>query len=77
MATSATLSFGTAFEAGERNIMRRPPRQSNENVMDGFAIWRVGFVGTLIAACAFMLEARCSHAVTARNSSVRFCCRRW
>ncbi|MCP1631145.1 magnesium-transporting ATPase (P-type) [Citrobacter amalonaticus] len=57
MATSATLSFGLAFEAGERNIMRRPPRQSNENVMDGFAIWRVGFVGTLIAACAFMLEA--------------------
>lgn len=57
MATSATLSFGLTFEAGERNIMRRPPRQSNENVMDGFAIWRVGFVGTLIAACAFMLEA--------------------
>ena len=57
MATSATLSFGLAFEAGERNIMRRPPRQSSENVVDGFAIWRVGFVGTLIAACAFMLEA--------------------
>ncbi|HEM6704747.1 TPA: HAD-IC family P-type ATPase [Citrobacter koseri] len=57
MATSATLSFGLAFEAGERNIMRRPPRQSNENVMDAFAIWRVGFVGTLIAACAFALEA--------------------
>lgn len=57
MATSATLSFGLAFEAGERNIMRRPPRRVNENVMDGFAIWRVGFVGTLIAASAFMLEA--------------------
>lgn len=53
MATSATLSF----EAGERNIMRRPPRRPHENVMDGFAIWRVGFVGTLIAASAFMLEA--------------------
>ncbi len=26
MATSATLSFGLAFEAGEKNIMRRPPR---------------------------------------------------
>lgn len=57
MATSATLSFGLAFEAGESNIMRRPPRRPHENVMDGFAIWRVGFVGTLIAASAFMLEA--------------------
>ncbi len=28
MATSATLSFGLAFEAAERNIMRRPPRQT-------------------------------------------------
>ncbi|WP_231564361.1 cation-transporting P-type ATPase [Enterobacter sp. Bisph1] len=57
MATSATLSFGLAFEAGERNIMNRPPRRVNENVMDNFAIWRVAFVGTLIAACAFTLEA--------------------
>lgn len=57
MATSATLSFGLAFEAGERNIMRRPPRQTSESVMDRFAIWRVGFVGTLIACCAFALEA--------------------
>jgi magnesium-transporting ATPase (P-type) len=57
MATSATLSFGLAFEAGERNIMKRPPRLANEHVMDRFAIWRVAFVGTLIALCAFMLEA--------------------
>ncbi len=57
MATSATLSFGLAFEAGERNIMKRPPRLANEHVMDRFAIWRVGFVGTLIALCAFALEA--------------------
>ena len=25
MATSATLSFGLAFEAGEQNIIQRPP----------------------------------------------------
>ncbi|WP_200857179.1 cation transporting ATPase C-terminal domain-containing protein, partial [Klebsiella pneumoniae] len=36
MATSATLSFGLAFEAGEKNIMRRPPRDPKIHVMDGF-----------------------------------------
>ncbi|MGV2811024.1 cation-transporting P-type ATPase [Enterobacter cancerogenus] len=57
MATSVTLSFGLAFEAGERDIMNRPPRKSNLHVMDGFAIWRVVFVGLMIAISAFVLEA--------------------
>ncbi|MEH0884566.1 cation-transporting P-type ATPase [Enterobacter sp. UNJFSC 003] len=57
MATSATLSFGLAFEAGEKDIMSRPPRKSNLHVMDGFAIWRVAFVGLMIAISAFVLEA--------------------
>ena len=57
MATSATLSFGLAFEAAERNIMRRPPRQTGQHVMDAYAVWRVAFVGTMIAIAAFALEA--------------------
>ena len=57
MATSATLSFGLAFEAAERNIMKRPPRQTGQHVMDAFAVWRVAFVGTMIAVAAFVLEA--------------------
>ncbi|WP_343646189.1 cation-transporting P-type ATPase [Enterobacter sp.] len=57
MATSATLSFGLAFEAGEKNIMSRPPRKANLHVMDGYAIWRVAFVGLMIAISAFVLEA--------------------
>jgi len=57
MATSATLSFGLAFEAAERRIMQRPPRQTGKHVMDGYAVWRVAFVGTLIAVAAFALEA--------------------
>jgi magnesium-transporting ATPase (P-type) len=56
MATSATLSFGLA-EAAERNVMNRPPRKTGQHVMDGFAIWRVAFVGTMIAVAAFILEA--------------------
>ena len=57
MATSATLSFGLAFEAGEKDIMNRPPRKANLHVMDGYAIWRVIFVGLMIAISAFILEA--------------------
>ena len=57
MATSATLSCGLAFEAGEKNIMNRPPRKANLHVMDGYAIWRVAFVGLMIAISAFVLEA--------------------
>lgn len=57
MATSATLSFGTAFEAAERNVMNRPPRKTGQHVMDGFAVWRVAFVGSMIAIAAFILEA--------------------
>lgn len=57
MATSATLSFGLAFEAAERNVMNRPPRKTGQHVMDAFAVWRVAFVGSMIAVSAFMLEA--------------------
>ncbi len=46
-----------AFEAGEKNIMARPPRDPKLHVMDGFAIWRVIFVGSMIAVSAFVLEA--------------------
>ena len=57
MATSATLSFGLAFEAAERNVMNRPPRKTGQHVMDAFAVWRVAFVGSMIAISAFILEA--------------------
>lgn len=57
MATSATLSFGLAFEAAEANVMHRPPRKTGQHVMDGFAVWRVVFVGSLTAVSAFTLEA--------------------
>lgn len=57
MATSATLSFGLAFEPAEANVMRRPPRNVKSHVMDVYAIWRVVFVSLLIAVSAFVLEA--------------------
>ncbi len=57
MVTLATLSLGLAFEAGEKNIMNRPPRSRGRRIMDGFALWRVVFVGSMMACSAFALEA--------------------
>ncbi len=57
MATSTTLSFGLAFEPAEQGVMHRPPRDPARHVLDGHAIWRIAFVGTLIACSAFWLES--------------------
>jgi magnesium-transporting ATPase (P-type) len=57
MATSTTLSFGLAFEPGEKGMMSRKPRAPGSSVLDGHGIWRIGFVGILIACSAFLLEA--------------------
>jgi magnesium-transporting ATPase (P-type) len=60
MATSTTLAFGLAFEAAEPGLMSRPPRNASASILDGRAIWRIVFVGLLIAGCAFWLESRLS-----------------
>lgn len=57
MATSTTLSFALAFEPGEAGMMRRRPREARESILNGFAVWRVFFVGGLLAAAAFLVEA--------------------
>ncbi|WP_435608459.1 cation-transporting P-type ATPase [Pseudomonas knackmussii] len=57
MATSTTLSFALAFEPGEAGMMKRPPRDAKESILNGFAIWRVLFVGGLLTAAAFLLES--------------------
>ena len=37
--------------------MRRPPRNAKESILNGFAVWRVLYVGGLLTAAAFLLEA--------------------
>lgn len=57
MATSTTLSFGLAFEPGEPGLMHRPPRDPAKSILDGFAIWRIAFVGILFTITAFIIES--------------------
>ena len=57
MATSTTLSFGLASELAEKNIMDRPPRNPQKPLLDLYAVWRIAFVGLLVAVAAFLLEA--------------------
>jgi magnesium-transporting ATPase (P-type) len=50
MITAVTLSLTLAFEAPERDVMRRPPRPPNAPVLTGFLIWRVVFVTVLMVS---------------------------
>ena len=56
MATSITLAFGLAFEPAEPGMMQRPPRDPAKSILDGFAIWRIAFVGLLFTISAFIIE---------------------
>jgi magnesium-transporting ATPase (P-type) len=48
MITAATLGMALAWERAEGDIMRRPPRPTDEPLLTGFMLWRVGFVGLLL-----------------------------
>ena len=57
MVTTITLSFALGFEPAERNVMKAKPRPIGENIMDGYAIFRVMYVSLLIAGSCFLLES--------------------
>ena len=48
MVTAVTLALSLAFERSEPGVMRRPPRATNEAILSGFMIWRIGFVSFLL-----------------------------
>jgi calcium-translocating P-type ATPase len=53
MVSSVALAFVLAFEPGEPDTMRRPPRDPSEALLSAFVIWRVGLVSTLFMAGIF------------------------
>ncbi len=53
MVTAVTLSLAIAFERPEPGIMARPPRDPREGLINGFMLWRIGFVMALLAGTSF------------------------
>ncbi len=53
MVTAVTLSLAIAFERPEPGLMARPPRDPREPLVNGFMLWRIGFVTVLLVATSF------------------------
>lgn len=53
--TDGLLGLGIGLEAGEADVMRRPPRRPDAPVFDRSTVWHVAWVGVLIAAGAMAL----------------------
>lgn len=48
MVSAVTLGLAFAWERAEGDVMRRPPRRTDEPLLTGFMVWRIGFVGALL-----------------------------
>lgn len=55
MITAVTLALSLAFEPPERNVMRRPPRDTHEPMLTTHLIWRVAFVSIILMSGTFGL----------------------
>lgn len=59
--TDGLLGLGIGLEAGEADVMRRPPRRPDAPVFDRATLWHVGWVGVIIAAGAMALALWSRH----------------
>jgi len=57
MVTAVTLALALSFEPTESGVMRRPPRNPEAPILDGYFIWRIGFVSTLIGGLTLGMYA--------------------
>jgi magnesium-transporting ATPase (P-type) len=53
MVTAVTLSLAIAFERPEPGLMARAPRDPKEPLVNGFMLWRIGFVTLLLVTTSF------------------------
>ena len=55
MVTAVTLSLAIAFERPEPGLMARPPRDPKAPLVNGFMLWRIGFVTLLLVVTSFSM----------------------
>ena len=55
MVTAVTLALALAFEPSEPGIMERPPRKPGGSMLDGYFLWRIGFVGALVGGATIIV----------------------
>lgn len=55
MVTAVTLAISLAFEPAEENVMKRPPRKPTKPILDAYLVWRILFVGVVLAAIVYAL----------------------
>lgn len=48
MITAVTLALSLAFEPPEKSVMNRPPRNTNEPLLNTYLVWRVIFVSFIL-----------------------------
>lgn len=48
MITAVTLALSLAFEPPEKNVMNRPPRNTDEPLLSTYLVWRVIFVSFIL-----------------------------
>ncbi|MBR9912304.1 MAG: cation-transporting P-type ATPase [Gammaproteobacteria bacterium] len=53
MITAVTLALALAFEPAEKNVMRRPPRDTKQPILSLYLFWRVVFVSIILMVGTF------------------------
>src|SRR5690606_32947287 len=55
MVSAVTLALVLAFEPGEANVMRRPPRDPRAPIISPMLAWRVVFVSAILVAGSLLV----------------------
>ena len=58
MVTSITISLALAFENIEQGAMKRQPRSPKMPLLNGYFIWRIFFVSSIIAGFTLLITSR-------------------
>ncbi|MGX6978260.1 HAD-IC family P-type ATPase [Vagococcus elongatus] len=63
MATTITLSYALGFEAANKTIMKRQPRDPQAPILSGYSLFRIGYVSLLITIPSYLLSIQAETAL--------------